>query len=315
MKDRRNRLSHHATSAACKLGATGFQPVWTIPLGRSRDLPRGLAFDAQVVSRMATPAAASHLATEDTRAFGKPLLATVEWVGDLGFFCWRVARAMFSRPFEGAEFLRQLDAIGARSLPLIALAGAATGVVLSLQTRDSLTRFGAKSLLPAVIVFSLIKETGPIITGLIASGRIGRRDRSGTGLHARHRTNRRDGSVGGRSAQISGSDAGTGLHRGAAFAHSGGRFLWRSHGLGGDHAGGAHVLEAVSFKRPSRRHIRRSSSAHPEDRCFRLDHRNRSPAFKACAPAAAPREWAVPPPARWCSRHCSSSWRTYCWFD
>ena len=122
---------------------------------------------------MATPAAASHLASEDTRAFGKPLLATVEWVGDLGFFCWRVARALFSRPFEGAEFLRQLDAIGARSLPLIALAGAATGVVLSLQTRDSLTRFGAKSLLPAVIIFSLIKETGPIITGLIASGRIG----------------------------------------------------------------------------------------------------------------------------------------------
>lgn len=96
-----------------------------------------------------------------------------EWVGELGFFCGRVAKAIFSRPFEGAEFLRQLDAIGAKSLPLVALAGAATGVVLSLQTRDSLTRFGARSLLPAVIVFSLVKETGPIITGLIASGRVG----------------------------------------------------------------------------------------------------------------------------------------------
>jgi phospholipid/cholesterol/gamma-HCH transport system permease protein len=117
-------------------------------------------------------AAASRLVM-DVRAFGRPLLAAVEWVGDLGFFCWRVAKAAFSRPFEGAEFLRQLDAIGAKSLPLVALAGAATGVVLSLQTRDSLSRFGAKSLLPAVIVFSLIKETGPIITGLIASGRVG----------------------------------------------------------------------------------------------------------------------------------------------
>src|SRR5207253_6333153 len=55
----------------------------------------------------------------------------------------------------------------------ISLAGAATGVVLSLQTRDSLIRFGAKSFLPAVIVFSIIKESGPIITGLIVSGRIG----------------------------------------------------------------------------------------------------------------------------------------------
>lgn len=107
------------------------------------------------------------------RSFGQPLQVMVEWVGDLGLFCWHVAKALFSRPFEGAEFLRQLDAIGAKSLPLIALAGAATGAVLSLQTRDSLSRFGAKSLLPAVIVFSLIKETGPVITGLVASGRVG----------------------------------------------------------------------------------------------------------------------------------------------
>jgi phospholipid/cholesterol/gamma-HCH transport system permease protein len=97
----------------------------------------------------------------------------VEWVGELGMFSWRVAKAIFTRPFEGAEFLRQLDAIGARSLPLVALAGGATGAVLALQTRASLSTFGAKSLLPEVIVFSLIKETGPIITGLVASGRVG----------------------------------------------------------------------------------------------------------------------------------------------
>jgi phospholipid/cholesterol/gamma-HCH transport system permease protein len=58
-------------------------------------------------------------------------------------------------------------------LPLVALAGAATGVVLSLQSRASLVRFGAKSMLPTMIVFSVVKEMGPIITGLVASGRIG----------------------------------------------------------------------------------------------------------------------------------------------
>lgn len=103
----------------------------------------------------------------------KPLREMVEWVGELGQFFWMVARAIFSRPFEWAEFWRQLDAIGAKSLTLVALAGAATGAVLALQTRDSLARFGAKSLLPAVIVFSLVKETGPIITGLVVSGRVG----------------------------------------------------------------------------------------------------------------------------------------------
>jgi phospholipid/cholesterol/gamma-HCH transport system permease protein len=101
------------------------------------------------------------------------LLGAIAWFGELASFCGNVARALFTRPFEGAEFLRQFDSIGAKSLPLVALAGAATGIVLSLQTRDSLARFGAKSMLPAVIIFSLIKETGPTITGLVVSGRVG----------------------------------------------------------------------------------------------------------------------------------------------
>src|SRR5271170_7746322 len=99
-----------------------------------------------------------------------------EWFGEFGLFCGQVVRASFGAPWEGRELIRQMDAIGSKSLPLVALAGAATGVVLSMQTRDSLTRFGAKSMLPSVIVFALLKEMGPIITGLVASGRVGEYD-------------------------------------------------------------------------------------------------------------------------------------------
>jgi len=88
-------------------------------------------------------------------------------------FCARLAKAAVTPPYEWREFVRQCDAIGAMSLPLVALAGAATGVVLSLETRDGMVRFGAKSLLPAIIVFSIIKESGPVITGLVVSGRAG----------------------------------------------------------------------------------------------------------------------------------------------
>src|ERR1700674_2200324 len=95
------------------------------------------------------------------------------WFGELAIFCWRLARVAFVPPWEGRELVRQMDAIGSKSLPLVALAGAATGVVLSLQTRDTLARFGAKSMLPAVIIFSVVKESGPVITGLIVSRRVG----------------------------------------------------------------------------------------------------------------------------------------------
>ena len=122
-----------------------------------------------MVTSVSTPAPQVRT-TENQTDF---VTATLEWFGELGGFCVQVAKAMFSLPFEWTEFVHQLDAAGSKSLPLAALAGAATGVVMSLQSRASLVRFGAKSMLPTVLVFSIIKEMGPIITALVASGRIG----------------------------------------------------------------------------------------------------------------------------------------------
>src|SRR6202158_5559211 len=67
----------------------------------------------------------------------------LEWFGDLGLFAWQVIRAAVRRPFEGRELLRQLDEIGSKSLPLVALAGAAVGAVLAFESRSSLVRVGA----------------------------------------------------------------------------------------------------------------------------------------------------------------------------
>jgi phospholipid/cholesterol/gamma-HCH transport system permease protein len=99
--------------------------------------------------------------------------AILEWFGELGIFVWQVMRATVRRPFEGRELIRQLDEVGSKSLPMVALAGAAIGAVLALESRHSLVQFGAKSMLPAAIVFSIIHETGPVVTGLVVSGRVG----------------------------------------------------------------------------------------------------------------------------------------------
>src|SRR5206468_951673 len=92
---------------------------------------------------------------------------------ELGVFCVHLVRDAFAPPYEGRELIRQMDEIGSKSLPLVALAGTAIGVVLTLHTRDSLIRFGAKSILPAIIILTIIKESGPIITALVVSGRVG----------------------------------------------------------------------------------------------------------------------------------------------
>jgi phospholipid/cholesterol/gamma-HCH transport system permease protein len=96
-----------------------------------------------------------------------------EWFGSLGIFCWKVLRAAVTPPYEWRELIRHLDEVGSKSFPLIALAGAAIGVVISMEARYSLTRFGAKSMFPATLVYSVIQVMGPIMTGLIVSGRVG----------------------------------------------------------------------------------------------------------------------------------------------
>jgi phospholipid/cholesterol/gamma-HCH transport system permease protein len=96
-----------------------------------------------------------------------------EWFGSLGVFTWQVLKAAVTPPYEWRELVRQLDEVGSKSLPLVAMAGAAIGAVLSMEARTSLTRFGAKAMLPSAIVFSVVLEMGPIITGLVVSGRVG----------------------------------------------------------------------------------------------------------------------------------------------
>jgi len=94
-------------------------------------------------------------------------------VGEFTFFCGRALRESLRPPWEISEVARQLFEVGWRSLPLIAAAGMAVGAVMSMHTRASMERFGAESLIPTVLALALIKETGPLVTGLLFAGRVG----------------------------------------------------------------------------------------------------------------------------------------------
>lgn len=101
------------------------------------------------------------------------LVGFFDWFGSLGIFSWKVLRAAVSPPYEWRELIRQLDEVGSQSLPLVALAGAAVGAVLSMEVRSSMVRFGATAMLPSAVIYSVIQEMGPTITGLVVSGRVG----------------------------------------------------------------------------------------------------------------------------------------------
>jgi phospholipid/cholesterol/gamma-HCH transport system permease protein len=104
---------------------------------------------------------------------GAAIIAALALVGEVSLFGFRALREAFLPPYEFREVARHVYEIGWRSAPLIAIAGFAIGVVLSMHTRASLERFGAEAMIPAALAIALIRETGPLITGLLVAGRVG----------------------------------------------------------------------------------------------------------------------------------------------
>jgi phospholipid/cholesterol/gamma-HCH transport system permease protein len=94
-------------------------------------------------------------------------------IADVHVFIFRTIKETFSRDFEFSEFLRQCFQIGCKSLPLISITGIILGLVLTIQSRPALIKFGAVALLPGMVALSLIREIGPVITALICAGKIG----------------------------------------------------------------------------------------------------------------------------------------------
>jgi phospholipid/cholesterol/gamma-HCH transport system permease protein len=88
-------------------------------------------------------------------------------------FAIQFFKEMFSPPFEFMETLMQSFSIGFKSLPLVGVTALVMGIVLVLQSRPALVEFGAGSYVPSMAAVSIIREIGPMITGMVCAGNIG----------------------------------------------------------------------------------------------------------------------------------------------
>lgn len=93
-------------------------------------------------------------------------------VGEYGVFISKFFKNIFRRHFEWNEFFRQCYLIGNKSLPIVLLTGFIIGFVLTLQSIPTLQDFGAVSYVPSMVTISVLRELGPVITGLICAGKI-----------------------------------------------------------------------------------------------------------------------------------------------
>ena len=101
---------------------------------------------------------------------------TAQFVREMGrvlIFLGQTLHATAGRPFYLKNVLKQMEQIGVNSVPVVLTTAISTGMVLALQSYTGFKRFGAESLIGAVVSLSMTRELGPVLTGLMVAGRAG----------------------------------------------------------------------------------------------------------------------------------------------
>ncbi len=106
-------------------------------------------------------------------AIGKSGLEWLGRLGDSGVFFLRMTATALTPPLKWRRLLVRLQFLGYQSLPVVVLTGCFTGMVLSLQGFYALNRVGSTAFLGPLVALSLLRELGPVITGLMVTGRAG----------------------------------------------------------------------------------------------------------------------------------------------
>ena len=103
-----------------------------------------------------------------SQSFAKDRIAALQ---DYSLLAGRAVTNLFSKPIYWSDIFTQMDSIGVGSLPIVVLTGFFTGCVLALQSVTALQEFGAVSKTGSLVALSMVKELGPVLTGLMVSGR------------------------------------------------------------------------------------------------------------------------------------------------
>ncbi len=107
------------------------------------------------------------------RGVGAMVLGLQRRFGHMFLFLLQGVALSFSPPFKFKLFVRRIQFFGTKSLIIVLVTGAFTGMVLALQVFYSLRKVGSEALLGPLVALSLIRELGPVLSALMVTGRAG----------------------------------------------------------------------------------------------------------------------------------------------
>jgi len=94
-------------------------------------------------------------------------------VGAMGLTFWHIMRVLFPPRFDRNQMIQNLYRIGVKSLPIVALTAVFAGAIMVVQMMAYVRATGANSLVPIASVVAVFAEIGPLLIGLMFSGRVG----------------------------------------------------------------------------------------------------------------------------------------------
>lgn len=107
------------------------------------------------------------------QAIGHRTLSRFSRIGKGGLF---LVQTLLSLPYilrKPQLLVRQLYSVGVQTLLIILVAGIFIGMVLALQSYIVLVDFGAEESISLMVSLSILRELGPVFTGLLFAGRAG----------------------------------------------------------------------------------------------------------------------------------------------
>lgn len=106
-------------------------------------------------------------------SLGAWFLERIGRLGRAGLFLLKSLICTFAPPLKLARVVKQIWFVGWKSMGVISLTGAFTGMVLALQGFPTLRRVGSEAFLGPLVALSLIRELGPVLAALMVTGRAG----------------------------------------------------------------------------------------------------------------------------------------------
>ena len=104
---------------------------------------------------------------------GDALISLFSNIGKFILFIQFFFKYLFRPKFYFKNNISYFISVFVSSIPIIALTGIFSGMVLALQSYTGFSRFSAESAIPNIVVLTLTRELGPVLTGLMISARVG----------------------------------------------------------------------------------------------------------------------------------------------